>query len=77
MGEGGKQALGGRPEADGDATAAPIVLNAVTLRAHFNLPLNDAAKVGRGTERGGGGGGRGEVKQERRARALHTHTSHP
>ncbi len=24
--------------------AAPIVLNAAMLRAHFNLPLNDAAK---------------------------------
>jgi hypothetical protein len=24
--------------------APPILLNAATLRAHFNLPLNDAAK---------------------------------
>eukprot|EP00960_Hanusia_phi_P067321 766604-Hanusia_phi.AAC.1 len=44
VGQGGKQALGGRPELDSDAHAAPIVLNAATLRKHFNLPLNDAAK---------------------------------
>ena len=47
VGAGGKQALGGRPQAsDADlaSQAAPILLSASKLRAHFNLPLNDAAK---------------------------------
>jgi hypothetical protein len=44
VGAGGKQALGGRPNMDADANAPPIMLNAATLRAHFNMPLNDAAK---------------------------------
>lgn len=44
VGAGGKQALGGRPHMDADANAPPITLNAATLRAHFNMPLNDAAK---------------------------------
>jgi len=44
VGAGGKQALGGRPEENTAVQAAPIVLNPSTLRAHFNLPLNDAAR---------------------------------
>ena len=44
VGAGGKQALGGRPNMDADANAPPIMLNAAMLRAHFNMPLNDAAK---------------------------------
>lgn len=44
VGAGGKQALGGRPEESTAVQAAPIMLNPSTLRAHFNLPLNDAAR---------------------------------
>mmetsp|Transcript_46074 Transcript_46074/g.144534 ORF Transcript_46074/g.144534 Transcript_46074/m.144534 type:complete len:738 (-) Transcript_46074:85-2298(-) len=44
VGQGGKQALGGRPQTESELQAPPILLNAALLRSHFNLPLNDAAR---------------------------------
>jgi len=44
VGQGGKQALGGRPQTESELQAPPILLNAAVLRSHFNLPLNDAAR---------------------------------
>ena len=47
VGAGGRQALGGRPQAsdaDRASQAAPILLSASKLRAHFNRPLHDAAQ---------------------------------
>ncbi len=44
IGQGGKQALGGRPGESEDAQAPPVILSFPMLRLHFNLPLNDAAK---------------------------------
>ena len=43
-GEGGRQALGGRPHHDEETTIAPIQVTADVLRQHFAMPLNDAAR---------------------------------
>mmetsp|Transcript_41679 Transcript_41679/g.131396 ORF Transcript_41679/g.131396 Transcript_41679/m.131396 type:complete len:337 (+) Transcript_41679:854-1864(+) len=43
-GQGGKQALGGRPLHDMDTTIVPVKLSTELLRQHFDMPLNDAAR---------------------------------
>ncbi|EKX33660.1 hypothetical protein GUITHDRAFT_147735 [Guillardia theta CCMP2712] len=70
VGQGGKQALGGRPQTESELQAPPILLNAALLRSHFNLPLNDAARRlgrkrrGEGGRHSGGGEGQSDMRKE-------------